>query len=195
MIRPLTVSARVQWIALLVLVAVAIFSAYLFGVRSTAPVPELIAPAAAQSQPDGSVVAERRPQASPGKAPHQLPKGSTEERRASIKLKPAAPPVADASGVLECPPVSVDLSLVREQDGGRRIVASSQDGKVVSALDVPIETGLIQERRPWSAGVSYGEQSPGVWVERDLGRIRAGAELVRDQAGAVQGRVRVGWVW
>jgi hypothetical protein len=134
------------------------------------------------------VIAERRPPAT-RKAPHTIPKGATEERRAQIKVKPPAPVLDD------CPPVTVDLSLVRD-DKGRRIVASSPDGQVLSAIDMPIEVAMMPTERPWAAGVSYGsDRTQGAWIERDLGRVRVGAEAIRETGGAVMVRARVGWVW
>ena len=44
------------------------------------------------------------------------------------------------------PPVTVDLSLVREKDGSKRVVASSPDGAIVSGLDIPIETLTLGSR-------------------------------------------------
>lgn len=206
------ITSRVRLIALAVCVAALLFAGYLFGAKTSAPKVESIAPAAAQSQPDGSVVAARQSVAGkPPAAPHVLPKGSTEERRlqatirpkAGIKLPPEVAPSlsADCRHAIEsaqCPDVTVDLSLVRQGDG-RRVVASSPDGSVVAAMDMPIDAGAMPTPRPWAAGVSCDpgkcQQTPGAWVERDLGRIRVGAEAIRQPAGGIQGRVRVGWVW
>jgi hypothetical protein len=191
--------------ALVTLLLVALLGAgYWLGVKTSAPTPENIAPAAAQRQADGSVIPERRPVAGkPPPAPHVLPKGSTEERRVSITVQPRAglklPATAEqSSAVAECPPVTVDLSLVRQGDG-RRVVASSPDGDVIGALDVPLEAGIMPTSRPWAAGMSCDpgkcRQTAGAWVERDLGRVRLGVEAARQQDGGVQARARVGWVW
>jgi hypothetical protein len=132
---------KIAWgLAGIVLLAL-MFGAYLFGVRTSAPKVENIAPAAEQSQPDGSVVAERQPVAGkPPAAPHVLPKGSTEERRAKVTVRPKAgielprsvlkslpSDCLKAVESAQCPDVTVDLSLVRQGDG-RRVVASSPDG-------------------------------------------------------------------
>jgi len=184
--------------------AVLLGAGYWIGVKTSAPTPEIIAPAAAQSQPDGSVVAERRPVAGPPKpAPHKLPAGSVEERRVSVTVQPRAriklPAVAEQSSApADCPPVTVDLSLVRQGDG-RRVVASSPDGDVIGALDVPIEAGIMPTSRPWAAGISCDparcRDSAGAWIERDLGRLRVGIEAAKQQSGGMQARARVGWVW
>lgn len=101
---------------------------------------------------DGSVQAAKVPM-SEGvlpPAPHIIPKGSTEERRISVTVKPAQPkrdhppfqPEADGQcripDTFVCPPVTVDLSIVRN-DKGRDVIASSPDGTVLTAINIPIE--------------------------------------------------------
>lgn len=172
-----------------------LLAAYLFGVKTTQPKPEVIAAAPQVTQSDGSIVVERKPEARPSKPPHKIPKGSTEDRRVNLKLKPYAF-VSDEGCKCDPEPVSVNLSLVRD-DQGRRVVASSTGGQIVGALDIPIEPALTPpELHPWAAGLSYGhDKSPGVWIERDLGRIRVGAEVIRQRDQTFQGRVKIGWSW
>lgn len=182
-------------VALTALILAVAGGSYLFGVRASAPNPEVVAAAPQVRQSDQSVIAERKPEPAPTKPPHKIPAGATEERRVSIKLKP---PAFTSSEGCQCDPAPLDvnLSLVRE-DGGRRVIASSPEGRVISALDVPIEPALLPEAHPWAAGLSVGnDKSPGVWVERDIGRFRIGAEVIRDKnAGKLTARARVGWVW
>lgn len=172
-----------------------LFAACLFGVKTTQPKPEVTTAAPQVTQSDGSIVIERKPEAAPAKAPHKIPKGSTEERRVNLKLKPDAF-VSDDGCQCDPAPVSVNLSLVRD-DMGRRVVASSHGGQILSALDIPIEPALMPpEPHPWAAGLSYGhDKSPGVWIERDLGRIRVGAEVIRQRDQTFQARARVGLSW
>jgi hypothetical protein len=180
---------------------------YFFGEKTTQPATENTAPAAAQSQSDGSVILAREPaartaaQASKPKA--VLPKGSRLERQIRVTVKPRASLKIGSSFVATqpaCLPVTVDLSLVRDGDG-RRVVASSPDGDVVGGIDVPLESGTMPIPRPWAAGVScnLGQtcalRGTGAWIERDLGRVRVGAEVFRQSDGHAQGRVRAGWVW
>ena len=83
---------------------------------------------------------------------------------------------------------------MRDGDGGQRVIASSPDGEVVGGVDVPITPALIvPEPKRWAAGISYApaEKSGGVWIDRDIARVRLGAELVQ-QDGGISGRVRVG---
>lgn len=179
------------YLALLILVAMVCgaagsFIGYHWG--GAKPVPEDVTPAPAVTQKDGSVIAERvAPPAKPTKPPHQLPMGAKEERRFSVTVQPKK---------ADCPPVSLDLSLV-QVDGGRRVVASSPDGEIIAAQDMPIEAAFIAPKpRLWAAGISSDVEREryGVWVERDIGRIRAGAEVIEDR-GDVSGRVRLGWTF
>ncbi|WP_148716865.1 hypothetical protein [Chitinolyticbacter meiyuanensis] len=180
-----------------VILSLAGWVGYLLGADDT-PVPENTAPAARQVQRDGSMVAERSPDPSPSPPPHVLPRGSQEERRVSVTVRPTkqpAPTVApDGSVRCECPPVTVDLSLV-QVDGGRRVVASSPDGQVISALDVPIDPApLPPPERAWAVGVSYSTaQRWGVWAERDMSRVRVGLDLEQGGGGDVVARARLGW--
>lgn len=153
-----------------------------------APVHESVAPAPQVVQPDHSVIAARAPDAHPAPAPHLIPQGYHEVRRDTVTVAPA--PAAAASG---CPPVRVDLSLVR--DGAeQRVVASSPDGQVVSALDVPIEAAIVPTApKPWAAGLSYDTRhAVGVWLDRDVGRLVVGGALTRLPDGKTEAQLRVG---
>ena len=152
------------------------------------PRAEVVTAAPALRQKDKSVVGERAPVAKPSKPPHLLPKGSKEERRVAVVVKPKQP---------DCDPVRFDLSLIREGDG-RRVVASSPDGAVLSALDVPILPGLLPPpARPWAAGGSYNPvtRRGGAWVERDIARLRLGADVIQAETGELTAMVRLGWRW
>lgn len=161
---------------------------YLLG-RGDAPRPESIAPAPAQQQADGSLVLERRPAASPAKAPHQIPRGAVEERRVAVTVQPERE---------DCPPVRLDLSLIRDGDG-RRVITSSPDGRVTGGLDIPIERSLIPPpARRWAAGVArhLTEDRIAVWVERDFSRVRIGAEIKQsERSDAFDPWVRVGFTF
>ena len=132
--------------------------------------------------------AARAPDAHPAPAPHIIPKGYTEVRRDTVTVAPA--PAAAASG---CPPVRVDLSLVRN-GADQRVVASSPDGQIVSAIDVPIEAAMVPAApKPWAAGLSFDTRhAVGVWVDRDVGRLVVGGALSRLPDGKTEAQVRVG---
>lgn len=152
------------------------------------PVPEIIAPAPEVRQADGSMELRRAPDEHPAPPPHIIPKGFHEERREQFTIAPA--PAAAASG---CPPVRVALSVVSD-DRQHRVIASSPDGQVVDAVDIPIQPVLMPPpTRPWAAGLSYGTRHDvGIWVDRDVGRLVVGGALSRLPDGKTEAQVRVG---
>lgn len=177
----------VAWrLGLVALALVGAAAALAWALHPAPPVPENTAPAPQVRQADGSVLAERAPpSASQPLAPptHMLPRGAHEERRERIVVAPA--PAAST--------VEVDLSLVRQGDE-RRVVASSPDGQVLQAIDIPIDPSpLPPAPRPWAAGLAYRtDRAVGLWVERDVGRLRLGAEVVKAPQGRPQAELRVG---
>lgn len=124
-------------------------------------------PAPAQRQADNSLLLERRPD--PAARPRQqIPPGAKVVRIAQATVQPNTP--APAAGQ-PCPPVTVDMSLIRDQDGAKRVLASSPDGQVVGGLDIPVEPA--QAPKPphrWAAGLSWSPvtRTSGIWVERDV---------------------------
>lgn len=185
-------------------IVVAIIAAAAFGWWAGQPRPLQETRAPETRQRDGSVVLERRPDAT-AKPAHQLPKGAKLERVGRVTVQPARtgkdslPVAADDP----CPPVSVDWSLVREPDGGRRFLASSPDGTVLGGLDVPVESAALPpETKRWAAGVSWApaSETAGVWVERDVPlfsrALRIGVDVnhTRPQpdASGIEARLRVG---
>lgn len=186
-----------RWVPLAA-IAVALFSAVAFGwwLGQPKPVRETAAPEVRQA--DGSVVLERRPNAA-AKPKQRIPRKAKVERVAQVTVQPAA--IAEPGK--PCPPVTVDLSMIREPDGMRRVLASSPDGQVVGGLDVPVETAAPPaEPKRWAAGLSWSPsaQTPGVWIERDVPVfkwvVRMGAEVnqtrVATYATGVETRLRVG---
>lgn len=165
------------------------------------PAPVIETPAAEVVQDDGSRIVERAPNKDV-KPKQKVPKGAKVERVMTVEVQGAGLKMAD--GKYEtCPPVTVDLSLVRERDGMKRVLASSPNGEIVKAIDIPVETAAPPpEPNLWAVGLSWSptHQTPGVWIERDLIRVRVGVEInqTRQQAfGPVgaEARVRVGWVF
>lgn len=188
--------------------AVGLFSAGLglgWWLNRPAVVVELPAPAVRQG--DGSLVVERvDTKTQPAKPPHALPAGSKEERWVSVVVQPPRGVVvpskdsAEAARLVEsvdhpaiakdvpdscdCPPVQVDLSLVRMPDKTRRVIASSPDGKILSGVDVPIDPGELPARRPWAAGIMYtADRKFGGFLDRDLGPFRFGVEAFQTTTG------------
>lgn len=177
--------------------------------RGPVVAPSTEAPAPAQRQADGSLVLARADGAkAPPPAPHAIPQGAKEERRVQVVVKPALGVVvsdihaiadpAEASrlsaGALEksvefsdgspidscdCPPVTVDLSLVRLKDKTRRVVASSPDGQILSGLDIPIEAAPEVRIPRWTlSAVAVADLEgirPGALLQRRLGPVVLGA--------------------
>lgn len=169
-------------------------AAFLLSRCSTTPTPEPPAPAVHMA--DGSLLLERTAAQPIAKPPHQLPKGSRVERRMQITAKPKDAPRVSAGGQLESAPVTVDMSLVRMSDDTRRVIASSPDGEIVGGLDIPAEPAPEPpEPKRWAVGVYVNPVRPeerGVWVDRDLGRLRVGAELGAGPGRQLEARVKVG---
>ena len=147
--------------------------------------------AAAVKQSDGSVVLERKPDAT-AKPAQELPKGAKLERVVQVTVKPSAsseaiaptngpdPQAASTSDLpsgttIPCPPIRVDLSLVRMPDESRRVIASSPDGEVISGIDVPVDGPKPQRELHWNASVirtwepMTGHQHWGGYVQRSAG--------------------------
>jgi hypothetical protein len=146
-------------------------------------------------QGDGSLVLERKPQAD-AKPAQQVPKGGKVERVIQVTVAPTpsgpepALPSHSGSGALPeparppCPPVRVDLTLVRMPDDSRRVVASSPDGRVVGGVDIPLSPSAPPRPLVWAAGGLYRPQDKavGAWIDRDLGFVRLGVEVIRAPA-------------
>lgn len=158
-------------------------------------------------QDDGSVIAARVPLPADKMpaAPHKLPKGAKVDGQVSITVKPNPPlrqPEAAKPDVqgncplqkLDCPAVRVDLSLIHDKEG-RKVVASSPDGEVVTSLYVPVELPPAQRVGRWSAGPTYSphDKTWGAYADRDIGPLfRAGVEAHDTPDDGLTYRLRVG---
>jgi hypothetical protein len=190
-------------IAALLLIAFGLWLGY----KAFSPAVVVETPAPAVEQQDGSKVIKRAPDAK-AKPKHMTPKGAKVERVVSVTLKSKAPSGFGAAShdkisglsLADCPPVTLDLSLVREQDGGKRVVASSPDGEILKAIDIPVETAAApEEQKKWAAGLSWSptNETLGAWIERDVWLVRLGAEINQVRRAAygptdIEARVRVG---
>lgn len=189
-----------RWVPLAA-IAVAIFGAAAIGYWFGQPKPVQETAAPAQHQADGSVILERRPDPQ-AKPKQQIPRKAKVERVAQVVVQPDA--FADAGK--PCPPVTVDMSLIREPDGMRRVLASSPDGQVVGGLDIPVESAApAAEPKRWAAGLSWApiSSTAGAWIERDVPVfsqvVRVGAEVnqarVDAYAAGVEARLRIGFAF
>lgn len=120
--------------------------------------PETYAPAVVQN--DGSTVLERKPdpKARPAAV---IPKGGKVERivRVTVTPIPELPPTREAGSVLTveapekvCPPVTVELDLVRMPDGTRRVVAKAENGSLLDGVDIPVEPVPKPRELRWVVG-------------------------------------------
>lgn len=144
------------------------------------------APRPAVRQPDASLVLARAaPAAAPAAPAHQIPRGSREERRIAVTVKPK-----------DCRDLQLDLSLIRAADG-LRVVASSPDGTVTGGADQPIAQQLdLGIPHPWAAGITFGgRQAWGTFVHRDIWRLRLGLEVSAREGGGSEARAVIGWTW
>lgn len=91
--------------------------------------------------------------------------------------------------------VTVDLSLVRMSDETRRVVASSTDGEIIGGLDIPVDIRTQPEPKKWAAGLYTNPVNPnerGIFIDRDIGRLRIGAELGQNARNELETRVKIG---
>lgn len=161
-------------------------------------------PAFAVTQRDGSQIIKRDPDAK-AKPAHQIPKGATVERivKVIVKAKPEAAPtiprtssqwsepghIADVGKMIDCPPVNLDLSLVRMPDETRRVIVSSQNGDVLDGIDIPVESAKpVSDEKKWSIGaIYYSNKAYSARVERDLGSARLSFDLLKSGVDIVPG--------
>lgn len=140
---------------------------------------ETYAPAIIQK--DGSLILERKPDPK-AKPEHEVPAGTVVERIMEVTISPREIPALVPPGVTvqPCPPMRLELSLIRLKDGTRRVIASSHDGEI-SGVDIPVESAAPVKMLRNAAGASYypGERTYGLWIERDFGPTRMGAEIRR----------------
>lgn len=147
------------------------------------PVKEDVQAAPMQRLSASAVVAETDPETERAPPPPvRLPHGAVRQRASQIVARPA----------IGASSVEIDTSLVREGDK-LKLYASSPDGTITSATDFPITPALLPpEPKKWAMGLGYTtEREVGVWVDRDVGRVRLGAEVLKGQKGA-RAELRVG---
>ncbi len=165
---PALIDARALW-TLLFGAACALGGAYAgYQLRESEQITEKLVSAPESRQTDGSLVLASEPTATPIPPPHDLG-GQQETRRVSVTVAPRAVAAApDQRG--DCPPVTVDLSLVRDGAGQTRVIASSPHGVVTGGLDAPITPTVSIRQTLWAAGVGYDLQSEavGIRVDRDF---------------------------
>lgn len=161
--------------------------------RSEPPIPE---PHAHEVRLDsGALVLEREPEARVPMlvvdAVKELGRGAELERAVTITVQPKA----KVTDEIACPPLNLDLGIVKMPDETRRVIATSRDGEIVGGLDIPIAPAKTFKELKWAAGAVYDPQYKdyGAFVDRDVGPFRVGLEVVKSRVdGDLTGLVRVG---
>lgn len=166
----ITVSLRTLLVAVLIVAALALWLGYAMFHVPERQTTETFAPG--YTQKDGSRVADRIPTPKDDlpAAPHEIPKKTKEVRRFAVTVKPIDPHMPEPSKpddkglcpIPSCLPVTVDMSLVKEEqeEGGFRLVTSSPDGDILSATDIPIIA--LSPPQPRNAISIMGNKTEGV---------------------------------
>jgi hypothetical protein len=181
-------------------------------------------PAPEIRQQDNSLVLKTDPNAQ-AQPKQMIPKGAKVERIIQVTVQPQPlatgmaqeppqqsstsqnlPAISATSEPLKnpCPPVMVDLTLVKLSDNSHRVIASSPNGTVLdNSVDIPVEPFPEPPKSfNWAAGISYdvANHTGGVWLERKAWRLVLGVEAYQVKQTLVAGTptttaasVRVGW--
>lgn len=160
--------------------------------RPAAPTPELHARAIELK--GGGLVLEREPEApipAPIKAAvKELGNGAKLERVVRIKVQSKAS-VVDST---PCPSVNLDLGIVKMPDDTHRVIATTPDGEIVGGVDIPIQATVPVKSLKWAAGALYApqEEAYGAFLDRDVGPLRLGAEVMQSRDHGLTGIIRFG---
>lgn len=176
------------------------------GRRYWTPKTNVEKPAAAVVLLDGSVMLAR--DAGAGAKPAQtIPPEAKVVRIIKVVVKPGEPAQPGTSGTAPqdggtstapstqtnpCPPVRVDLTLVKMPDGTQRVIASSPDGKIdgAASVDIPVaEPTAPAKAYTWGLGCVIGAGDNGatskgiVYHHKVIGPVWAAAEITKDTYG------------
>lgn len=182
---------KILWPYVLVLVLAMSVSWYVWSPKPAPP--EIYAPEIKQS--DGSIIMEKTPNASV-KPTFKVPKGATVERVIKFAVQ-AKTPVSNTDGqsgttekvtlsdstkkaAVVCPPVNVELALVRNSDETKSVIARADNGEIIGAVDIPVEAAKpIVKPKLWAIGAvaNPAKETYGAFVDRDFGWLRTGLQL------------------
>lgn len=183
---------KILWPYLLMLALALTMAWYVWSPKPTPP--EIYTPEVKQS--DGSVILEKKPDAKV-KPTFKVPKGSTVERVVKITVKPKEtspiPSKQDTvtgtetttqnptkEATLTCPPINVEIALVRNKDESRSVIVKSDNGEIVGAVDIPVESAKPTFKpKLWAVGavINPFKETYGAFVDRDIGWVRVGAQI------------------
>lgn len=165
--------------------------------RPVAPVPE--PPAPAIDLPSGGIVAEVAPGAplpDVAKESAKVLDGQT-ARAGHVVVQPTGKESLTVDGICLCrpDPIRIDWSLT-STDSGQRMAFYTDDGTITDAVDIPVSGLSVRRERPWAAGVSVSmdmsqRRAAGLWVDRDIGRMRLGLEISQRDGGTASLRAGI----
>ena len=121
-----------------------------------------------------------------------------------LVVETAAPAVVQSDGSIITPRAPDAKAKPKQQIPKKSKVERIEQIQVQgAALDIPVETAAPPpEPKKWAAGLSFDpvKQTSGIWIERDIARIRVGADINQTRqfiggSTAVEARVRLGWVF
>ena len=126
-------------------------------------------------QTDGSVIIERNPYENTKKI--IKPTDSKLIRQAFFEIKPNN----EAN-------IKLNLSLIRLEDQTMRIIAKTDNGTIINAVDVPIDPLGRRLEAKWGLGVIYGNESQGLFIERFTDRFIFGLDVIKQNHFAINNK-------
>lgn len=157
----------------------------------SSPVQYVETPAPSIELSNGALVAQRLDINVPPPAPIQIAakelKGKV-VRAGVVEVKPTQE---------ECEPVSIDWGVVKLNDGNR-MVFKTNDGQIIAATDIPIETTTIMKHPKWTLGVMApvdNLQGAGPLVQRHFGKLSIGAGAMKMKTDGWTGSIIVAVSW
>ena len=162
--------------------------------------PSATAPEKEIRQQDDSVVLERKndPTAKPAMS---IPRGDTVERVGSVTVQPSSVAMAPTSGSVQqgnapllpsLPPiVRIDWALVKEPDGGQRLIVKTPDGKIVGGEDIIVSQPSPVKSIKWTVFATryLRERTYGVTGLRTMGPFVLGVGVKQSRAEFGSGKL------
>lgn len=141
--------------------------------------------------PSGALVAERVPDAP---VPQSIKKAAKEvggrvARAGSVTVKPTQQ---------DCPPVTIDWGLTEQKDKTHRMTFYTDDGTIVAATDIPVNSVTVKTYPKWTVGaIAPIDNLSGVGpsVQRHFGKLSVGVAAVKNVDDKWQGMVSIGVSW
>jgi hypothetical protein len=140
---------------------------------------------------NGALVAQRLDISVPPPAPIQIASKEMKGklvRAGKVEVKPTQE---------ECEPMTIDWGLVKLNDGNR-IVFNTNEGQIIGATDIPIESTTITKHPKWTLGaIAPADNLSGVgpMVQRHFGKLSVGAGAMKMKTDGWTGTVMVAVSW